>query len=142
MTKTRERNSRQNIPIALIGFVIFFVLLAIFFIKSLNSDSNTTPQNQPSTVSESGGTQYIDITAKGGYSPGNITAKANTKTVLRVKTSATFDCSSALVIPSLNYRKNLPPTAVTEIEIPPQEKNAVLKGACAMGMYRFAINFN
>ena len=125
----------------LVGFLTFFIILIVFFFRSFNSSAGGSSQN-PSSVSEVGGIQYIDMTAKGGYTPSSIAAKANIKTVLRVKTAATFDCSSALVIPSLSYRKNLPPTAITEIDIPPQEQNTVLRGACAMGMYRFSINFN
>jgi plastocyanin domain-containing protein len=141
MSKKHKEETGQKGTFIFIGFTILFIALTVVFVRS----SSGTPKDSsvsPSAVSESNGTQYIDITAKGGYTPSSITAKANTKTVLRVKTSSTFDCSSALVIPSLNYRTNLPPTAVTEIDVPPQEVNSVLRGSCAMGMYRFAINFN
>jgi plastocyanin domain-containing protein len=130
-------------PIGL-GFnilVISLVIIALgYFINSLRS----TPEKTSETLSDvkgSGDVQYIDMTAKGGYTPNSITAKANTKTILKVKTSNTFDCSSAIVIPGIGYRDNLPPTAVTEITIPPQKENTVLKGTCSMGMYRFSIKF-
>ena len=139
------KNNHSVGPFILLGFVILSVVTIIYLSVALKTKSgngsNTAGQNS-SGVSESNGVQYIDITAKGGYKPGEISAKANLKSILRVTTSATFDCSSALVIPSLNYRNNLPPTAVTEIEIPPQAPSSVLRGTCAMGMYRFNINFN
>jgi plastocyanin domain-containing protein len=141
MSKRHKEESSQKGTYFFIGFTVLFIALTVVFIRSSGSSPKDSSPN-PSAVSESNGTQYIDITAKGGYTPNSITAKANTKTVLRVKTSSTFDCSSALVIPSLNYRNNLPPTAITEIDVPPQEANSVLRGSCAMGMYRFAINFN
>jgi hypothetical protein len=50
--------------------------------------------------------------------------------------------SSAVFIPSLNYRKNLQPSGVTEIEVPPQKAGTTLQGLCAMGMYNFTIKYN
>ena len=88
------------------------------------------------------GTQVIDITAKGGYSPRITEAQANVPTILRVNTKGTFDCSSALVIPSLGFRKNLPPSDITDIELPPQEGGTSIQGLCSMGMYSFTVNFN
>lgn len=88
------------------------------------------------------GVQIIDIAAKGGYSPRVSEAKAGVPSILRVSTKGTFDCSSALVIPSLGYRKNLPPSDVTDIKLPPQEAGTSLQGLCSMGMYSFTVNFN
>jgi plastocyanin domain-containing protein len=58
-----------------------------------------------------------------------------------MQTTGTFDCSSTLNIPSLNYQKNLPATGVTEIEIPPQPAGSTIEGLCGMGMYKFEIAF-
>lgn len=88
------------------------------------------------------GVQIIDIAAKGGYSPRVSEAQAGIPSILRMNTRGTFDCSSALVIPSLGYRKNLPPSDVTDIELPPQETGTSLQGLCSMGMYSFTVNFN
>ena len=80
------------------------------------------PDSEPVAVSQVvDGKQVIEIKAKGGYTPREILAKADMPTVIKVKTQGTFDCSSALVIPSLNYRSNLSPSGVTEIEVPPQK---------------------
>lgn len=86
--------------------------------------------------------QIIEIDAKGGYSPQIIQAQAGIPTTLKVSTNGTFDCSSAIAIPDLGYQANLPPTGVTEIEIPPQLAGTNMQGLCQMGMYDFVIYFN
>ena len=93
-------------------------------------------------VSVSDGTQVIEIKAKGGYAPRDTVAKANMPTVLKIKTNGTFDCSSALTIPSLSYRKFLAATGEEVITVPPQPAGSTLRGLCSMGMYHFAVQFN
>jgi plastocyanin domain-containing protein len=92
-------------------------------------------------VSMVDGKQVIRITAKGGYAPRNTVAKANIPTTLNVETNGTFDCSSALVIPRVQYRASLPPSGTTTIDLPPQQAGTTIQGVCAMGMYGFAIAF-
>ncbi len=87
------------------------------------------------------GTQVIDISAKGGYSPRVVLAKAGVPTLLRVRTSGTFDCSASLAIPKLSYRKFLQPSGIEEISIPTEQARGTLQGLCAMGMYNFRIEF-
>ncbi len=86
-----------------------FVISALLTVASLigiivllkNDGTGTTPiNNGQANVSVVGGKQIIQIDAKGGYAPRNTVAKANTPTTLNVKTSGTFDCSSAISIPS------------------------------------------
>jgi len=89
-----------------------------------------------------GGVQYVDITAKGGYSPRVIEAKAGMPTVLRMKTNGTFDCSASLVIPKLSYQKFLQPSGTEEILIPAEQAVGTVQGLCSMGMYNFQIRFN
>lgn len=109
------------------------------------SRAPTSPRGEfPSegnNVSVVDGMQYIDIGAKGGYTPRVTSAASGIPTTIRVRTAGTFDCSSALVLPSIGYRKNLPPTGTTEIALPPQPAGSVLKGLCSMGMYNFQIAF-
>jgi len=93
-------------------------------------------------VSSVAGKQIIEISAKGGYSPQNITAKADTATTLKIKTSGTFDCSSSLTIPKLGYQTNLPPSGETVVDVPPQKAGSALTGLCSMGMYSFTIRFD
>src|SRR3989344_3024892 len=87
------------------------------------------------------GIQYVDISAKGGYSPRVIEAKAGMPTVLRMKTSGTFDCSASLVLPKLSYQKFLQPSGTEEISISSEQAQGTLQGLCSMGMYNFQIRF-
>ncbi|OGG59004.1 hypothetical protein A3C86_01305 [Candidatus Kaiserbacteria bacterium RIFCSPHIGHO2_02_FULL_49_16] len=102
--------------------------------KPANVDSS-------SAVSTVNGKQLIDISAKGGYSPRVVLAKAGVPTVLRVSTKGTFDCSSSLVIPKLQYQKYLQPTGTEEISIGASQARGTLHGLCGMGMYNFQIKF-
>ncbi len=119
-----------------IGSVVGIILL----LQNSSMGTATVASGQ-SNVSIVDGKQVIQIDAKGGYAPRNTVAKANMPTTLNVQTSGTFDCSSALVIPSMKYRTNLPPSGTTAIDLPPQSAGTTLQGVCAMGMYGFAIAF-
>jgi len=92
-------------------------------------------------VSMEGEKQIIEIDAKGGYSPKLTTAKAGVPTVLRLKTNGTYDCSSAVTIPSIGFRKTLDATGVTEVEVPSNIAQGTLEGLCSMGMYNFSVKF-
>lgn len=111
---------------------------ALFFAGSHGGKGGEENENNVSMV---GGVQIVEIGAKGGYSPQVTTARAGVSTVLRVETRGTFDCSSALTIPAIGYSKNLPPSGTTDIDIPPQEPGAVVRGLCSMGMYNFSVEF-
>ncbi len=129
------------------GTIISIAVAALLIggVTFLGKGGDETVEIQPSTSIEGGmsvNSQVIEINAKGGYSPRKISAKAGIPTTIKVITRGTFDCSSALTIPSIGYRKNLPPSGVTDIEIPPQAAGTSLEGMCQMGMYSFAINFN
>lgn len=105
-----------------------------------SSDEGSIQGTQTTTVDESG-KQVINITAKGGYKPGVVTAKAGEPALLKIKTSNSYDCSRAFMIPELNINKNLPQTGETVIEIPAQAAGKSLKGTCSMGMYSFTMKF-
>ena len=122
--------------------LIFFAILISGTIIFLSNGTNTGDSSLQNNVSIVDGKQIIEINAKGGYLPRNTVAKANIPTVIKVKTNGTFDCSAAIAIPSLGYRKNLPPSSETLIDIPLQKEGSVLQGLCAMGMYNFSIKFN
>lgn len=130
------------------GTIILVVVAAIIIggaiiqEKSKKQTQTQLPVQQVIGKTTNDGSQVVEITAKGGYSPRIILAQAGIPTTIKVTTKGTFDCSSALTIPSIGYRTNLPPSGVTEIEVPPQSAGTSLKGVCQMGMYSFAINFN
>jgi plastocyanin domain-containing protein len=106
------------------------------------SRAGTDGQPSRDNVAIVDGKQVIEIDAKGGYFPNKTAAQANIPTVLKIKTNSTFDCSSAVRIPSINYQAYLPPSGETIIELPPQEEDSTLQGLCAMGMYNFSLSFN
>ncbi len=85
--------------------------------------------------------QVIEILAKGGYNPKEITVKAGIKTIVKVKTQNTFDCSAALSIPKLGIREILDSNNTKTIEIEPQKSGEEIEGTCQMGMYGFKIKF-
>ena len=121
-------------------FVVVLIIGAIIFTS--NNKGSTGNISEGNNVSIVDGKQIITISAKGGYSPRTTIAKADMPTVIKVDTKSTFDCSSALAIPSLGYRNNLPPSGETLIDVSPQKAGTKLQGICAMGMYNFSIDFN
>lgn len=125
---------------AILSTILAVILVSGAIVLSVGTDASDA-QTTITTATVVDDTQTIEIKAKGGYSPRAITAKAGVPTVLKVKTNGTFDCSAALAIPDLNYRKNLPPSGTTDITIPAQKSGSTLEGSCAMGMYSFFITF-
>lgn len=120
------------------------VLYGITFLmqeKAKEVTATDTPQaSMANPVEMVDGKQVINIRAKGGYFPMSIDATAGVPTILRVTTNGTFDCSSAIRVPSLNISKNLPPTGKTDIDLGIPEAGK-LAGTCGMGMYPFEIDF-
>lgn len=126
------------IAIILAGGLIFIVGSAG---KKTDTTKNPTGGANMETIQIVDGKQIIEVTARGGYNPRDIVAKAGVPTILRMKTSGTFDCSAAFVVPSLGIQKMLPQTGVTDFEIPAQTSGSNINGTCGMGMYRLSIRF-
>ena len=123
----------------IISILVAVALIGGVFYITKSKDSGVA---SVANVSVSDGKQIVELGAKDGYAPVLTAAKANMPTILRVKTSGTFDCSSAITIPSIGYRTFLPQTGTTDIEIPPQTAGTSMKIVCAMGMRNAAVNFN
>ena len=121
----------------LLSIGILLIAGAILFLTT----NRVEQVNAGSNVTYDGDKQIIALTAKGGFSPANTVAKAGMPTTIKITTNGTFDCSSSLVIPSLNYEKTLPATGITDVEIPAQEAGKVINGMCSMGMYNFSVKF-
>jgi plastocyanin domain-containing protein len=124
--------------------VIVVVAIVIFFIAKGRGGSSIDQSETPNTtnaITMENGTQYIKITARGGYTPRSITAKGGVKTVIRMTSAGAFDCSSSVVIPALNYEKYVQPQQTVEIPIPLEKTTGALQGLCSMGMYNFVVNF-
>jgi plastocyanin domain-containing protein len=122
--------------------LVILALVGVIVLLSKNGKGSAPVASGQSNVALVDGAQVIQIRAKGGYAPRSTNAKANVPTTLNITTSGTFDCSSAIAIPSLGYRTNLPPSGVTTVTIPPQPAGTTMQGLCAMGMYNFTLNFN
>ena len=125
----------------LISVVISGILIgsALWFV-SVRSGTDGAGEVVP-TATIIDGKQVIDISAKGGYSPRKVMAKAGVPTILRIKTNGTFDCSASLVIPKLSYQKFLQPSGTEDIIIPADKAQGTLQGLCSMGMYNFQVVF-
>jgi plastocyanin domain-containing protein len=130
---------------AIVGALIVIALsvggMSFLLQKGGAGNGATATQGISSNVSTLNGTQVVQITAKGGYAPRVTTASANTPTTINVMTNGTYDCSIALVVPSLGVRKTLPASGTTPIDVPPQAPGTTLKGLCSMGMYHFSVTF-
>lgn len=124
-----------------ISLVVTLVLIGgAFWLASPRSGTESGTATLP-TATIVDGKQFVDITAKGGYSPRVVVAKAGVPTVLRVTTNGTFDCSAGVVIPKLSYQKFLKPSGTEDIPITAEQATGTLQGLCAMGMYNFQIKF-
>lgn len=129
----------------IIGSITVTVLAVggmVALLRGNGTETPVAPAGPQANVSLLEGRQVIQISAKGGYAPRVTRAKANTPTVINVTTNGTYDCSSALTVPAVGFRQNLPATGVTPIEIPPQKPGTTVKGICGMGMYNFSVTFN
>jgi sulfite exporter TauE/SafE len=119
----------------------------VFKTKNIITISTTTPSaklitpvNSSSNVGIVNGVQIIELKVKGGYSPQKSVAQANVPTIIKFETNATYDCSSSIIIPSLNITKYLPQTGSTDINIGSQSVG-IFRGSCGMGMYPFEVDF-
>ena len=127
----------MNKPVVISIVVSVLLVGGAFWLAARPSDEG----EGSATATIVGGVQYVDISAKGGYSPRIVTAKVGMPTILRVKTSGTFDCSASLVIPKLSYQKFLQPSGTEEIAISGEQAQGTMQGLCSMGMYNFQIQF-
>ncbi|MDD5152575.1 MAG: cupredoxin domain-containing protein [Candidatus Pacebacteria bacterium] len=115
--------------------------LGIVFLGSSKSNTGASDTGTTQNTEIKDGVQYVTIDVKGGYSPRVATAKGGIPTKLIMKTDGTYDCSSSLAINSIGYRKILPQTGETEIDLGIPKAGEPLRGVCGMGMYSFVINF-
>lgn len=130
--------NKTALIIVTLGLIIGLGIIFMSGSKSKNSANEAEPAQNIETRN---GIQYVTISAKGGYFPREVSAKAGISTKLVVKTSGTYDCSSSLVIRSIGFQKILPQTGETEIDLGIPKAGETFQGVCSMGMYNFTINF-
>ncbi len=124
----------------IISIIAAVILIGGAFMLTKNGGDSSSVVANANNVTIVDGKQIVEITAKGGYQPQKSVAKAGIPTILRFDTNGTFDCSSAVRIPSMNITKNLPQSGTTDIDIGSQQV-ATLQGTCGMGMYPFEVEF-
>lgn len=122
-----------------LAVVVGIILIGGAFLLIRTGDGRTE-DIAADNVSVVDGKQIVEITAKGGYSPRKSLAQAGIPTVVRFNTNGTFDCSSAVRIPSMGIDRILPPSGATDIELGSLAPGT-LNGTCSMGMYAFEIVF-
>ena len=131
----------MNKPVLISVAISTVMIIGMIWFVSSKSDAELNTAGDSSTVRIVDGKQFIDISAKGGYSPRVILARAGMPTTLRVKTNGTLDCSASLVIPKLSYQKFLQSSGTEEISVSPGQAQGTLQGLCSMGMYNFQVRF-
>ena len=122
-------------------FAVLGISISILAGATVLPGASAHAQESSPNVAIVDGTQFIEIVAKGNYSPRITVAKAGIPTVINLKTDRTRDCTIAVTIPSLKYRMMLPTTGVTPVNVAAQEPGSSLQGVCTMGMYGFTIRF-
>ncbi len=128
--------------IIVIGLLVMGATLLGVALLTRNSSSNAEILSVNTTdINIDDETNVVEVNVKGGYSPSYIEATAGKKTILKLKTDKTFDCSAAFQIPELNYSKFLPPTGETLINLGIQEAGTEFNASCSMGMYLLKIKF-
>lgn len=76
----------------------------------------------------------IEVT-ENGYFPQVLHLPANQEVSIEWVTRNTQACSRSVVVPDLEYQKILPTTGRVTMDIPAQEKGAIIRYTCSMGMY-------
>lgn len=131
----------MNKTASIIITTALIISLAILFFGKSKDVSNSANTQSAQNVEVREGIQYVTINARGGYSPRVSSAQAGIPTKLIIKTDNTYDCSSSLVIRSINYNKILSPTGEEIIDLGTPQIGT-LQGLCSMGMYNFKIDFD
>ena len=95
----------------LVGGVALMAVLAWYFFGPKTAERAAVP----------GGVQEVDITVKGGYSPGLIRVSAGTPVRLVFDRQDNSGCTERVVFPDFNIDRNLAAFAKTPVEFKPTE---------------------
>lgn len=138
MAKLIIRRKTFNVILLIFGIII---ISTIFFVLIFSNNSNSKVADNNQYVITDNGKQVLLMDARIGYKPNDFDVKAGIPSILRITTQNTYDCSSYVIIPSLNISKALPTTGTTDIDLGTQKSGTTINGSCSMGMYRFKIKF-
>lgn len=125
---------------ALLLMIVASLLVAMTRSNGMGSRQETS-EGVTDNVSLRAGVQYITIDVESGYQPRYTRAQSGVPTKLIMKSSGSYGCELALVIPSIRYSDMLPPSGNTEIDVGAGEAGESLSGMCSMGMYGFEVEF-
>lgn len=125
---------------------IFFILMIVFVLVNLTRysifDNNFTEIIYSSNVKfTEDGVQVIEITAKNGFKPDYVVAKAGVQTILRFNTYGTIDCSNVVNIPSLGIKEQLPINGHKDIDIGSMNYGREIIASCNVGYYKLRMKF-
>lgn len=123
-----------------IGISLALIGSALAWTNLVPHTAAQTVTPEPVTV-DAAGIQHITLTAKSGYHPKEVVARAGASTTLTFITDNTFDCSASLLIPSLTYKTQLPPTGTTTIALGTHTAGEEITGACSTVGIGFKIRF-
>ena len=143
---TKQESSKPFVIVLVITVIVIVGFIAVLGILSKNSGNpdvvGASTNTTSNTVSTTGDKQIVEVTAKGGYSPNVITAKAGVPTTLKMISNGAYGCERAFRISSLGIAQNLPVNGEIEFDLGTQTAGSKIRAACSMGMYSFTINFN
>lgn len=112
--------------LVIIGGVVAIALVLWYFFGERESVT--------ATVTESG-TQEINVTVKGGYSPDVIVVKKGAPVRLNFYRDETSSCSEQVVFGDFGIAKDLPAFKTTPVEFTPDKAGEFIF-ACGMNMLR------
>jgi sulfite exporter TauE/SafE len=95
--------------------------------------------NLSSASSQNG---FVVTVSDDGYSPKELHLPANQALSVEWVTEGTESCARSIVVPGLAYQVILPPKGRVRFDIPAQEKGAVIRYTCSMGMYPSQLVFD
>jgi plastocyanin domain-containing protein len=128
---------KEHLSKFLFVIIVFPILLILGIIFVLQGQENI----QADTKFENG-KQIIEFTAKNGYSPNVINAKAGVESIIRIKTINTYDCTGFLNMPKAGIiNTTLKPTGINEFLLAPQKPGEVIRGSCSTGANIIELRF-
>jgi hypothetical protein len=129
---------QKNIIIS-IAVSLAIISGALYFVSGQSISDNIDGMAQFQNVAIRDGVQYVTVSAGGGYFPRVSSVQSDIPTKLIVKTNGTYDCSAALAIREVGFRKILQPTGEEVIDLGILKKGDEIRGICSMGMYNFIV---
>lgn len=137
MKKREKFNFLMVVPV-----IVVLILITALLLKGNNASKRS--ENSPTTpnpVVIEGEKQIVNIIARSGYSPREVSAKAGVPTILKITSDNAYGCERAFTIPSLDIERTLPINGEETFDIGTFKAGDSLFASCSMGMYTFEINF-